>query len=35
MFPQQRNRPGNLAGADYDAVIAELEAGLQPLEARP
>lgn len=23
---------GNLAGADYDAVIAELEAGLQPLE---
>lgn len=25
---------GNLVGADYDAVIAELEAGLQPLEAR-
>lgn len=24
---------GNLAGADYDAVIAELEAGLQPLES--
>lgn len=24
---------GNLAGADYDAVIAELEAGLQPVEA--
>lgn len=25
---------GNLMGADYDAVIAELEAGLRPLEVR-